>query len=112
MASEHRAHPTKYKVRVSQRGASSPMRTWGPFDSRQSASDFIEDKRNEARRMGWGDLRFDLVEPTENWGASGPLRRDRRRSRGPLSAMRDFARDVARAVLPRRRRRSSRRRRY
>jgi hypothetical protein len=39
--------------------------------------------------------------------------RDRgRRSRGPIAAVRDMMRDVARAVLPRRRRRGTRRRRY
>ena len=73
---EHRAHPTKYKVNVRIYGASVPMRTWGPYDSREAAKEAIERKREEARRMGWGDLVFSLLEPTEKWGTAGPLRKD------------------------------------
>lgn len=71
--SEHRAHPTKYKVSVRQHGSSQPSRTWGPFDTKEEAISFIEQKRDEARKNGWNVV-FSLLEPTENWGSSGPLR--------------------------------------
>ena len=64
--SEHRAHRTKYKVRVRQHGASSPARTWGPFESKAKAIDYIAQKREEARRNGWGALVFELVNPRES----------------------------------------------
>lgn len=71
--SEHRAHPTKYKVSVRQHGSSRPSRTWGPFDTKEEAISLIEQKRDEARKNGWNVV-FSLLEPTENWGSSGPLR--------------------------------------
>ena len=83
--SEHRHHPTKYKISVSHYGSSRPLRTWGPYESRQAAIEALDEKREEARRTGrlappygkaGGDLVFHLLHPTEAWGTAGPLRRD------------------------------------
>lgn len=71
--SSHRAHPTKYKVSARVHGSSSPLRTWGPYDTKAEALSAISQKRDEARRQGW-NLVFDLVHPTSAWGSQGPLR--------------------------------------
>ena len=73
----HRAHPTLWKVRVSQHGSSVPTRTWGPFDSQAQAAEFVEQKKQEARQAGW-NLVFQAV-PPRNWDPASD-RRNRERS--------------------------------
>lgn len=74
---EHRAHPTKYKVSVRIHGAERPLRTWGPFDSKAAALEYIEQKREEARRAGHGPYVFSLLNPTSGERDRDPARRVR-----------------------------------